>query len=271
MRGGDRIARFRTGIVRVPSGLGLRSQQHGVRKPPPDGPRGRLHRLGVGLGPFELTAKIVVANPRGPVAGADEPVKASGGRNPQAMDGSSLDWLPSGDHGAVFLHPGLREGGGVPHVGDLGGQPFQGRAMNVRLGLPPDQVHRRIVRDRNREAARLARSMLRQHGQPGTLQLAQVSPVGQPAPDLRVVDRHVAGDGGASGRVRGGDGGRWQGFEPAQGLAPCRYASSTLPVEPPPVSSHAAARAMKTRSGCGGHSARCLLAPSAAAIDHPFR
>ena len=38
-----------------------------------------------------------------------------------------------------------------------------------------------------------------------------------------------------------------------------------------PVSNHAAAKAMNTRSGCGGHSVRSFRAPSDAAIDHPFR
>ena len=61
--------------------IGIRARP-GVRKPSPDGPWGRLHRLCVEFGPFNLATKIVVADPLGPVAGAKESVQAAGSPKP---------------------------------------------------------------------------------------------------------------------------------------------------------------------------------------------
>ena len=58
-------------------------------------------------------------------------------------------------------------------MSDLGRQPFQAGAINPQLGLLPDQVHRRVVGDGNRETARLARPMLGEQGQSGTLEPVQ--------------------------------------------------------------------------------------------------
>ena len=167
----------------------------------------------------DLSEKIVVVDPRRPVAGAYERVEATGARNPQAVCGYSLDRLPGPGDVNVFVHPRLHEGRGMPHVSHLGGQPFQGRTMHARHRVSPDEAHRRIVGYRNRKSARLARSMFRKHGQSGTLQLVEISSCGQLAPDPHVVDRHVADDGRTAGRAGGGDFGRWEGFEPTQSLA----------------------------------------------------
>ena len=103
-------------------------------------------------------------------------------------------------------------------MSDLGRQPFQAAAIAPQLGLPPDQMHRRFVGNGNRETARLARPMLGENRQSGALEPGQVSAGGQLAPDLCVIDRYVADDGGAHCRIRGGDGRRRQSFQPTQGL-----------------------------------------------------
>ena len=103
----------------------------------------------------------------------------------------------------------------MPHVCDLGGQLFQGGVMGARLDLRPDQVHRRVVGNGNRETTGLARPILWKLGQSGILQFVQVPAVGRLAAEVRVVDGHKADNRGTAVGIRGGKVRRWQGFEPA--------------------------------------------------------